>query len=968
MNKKKGGSNKPPFISTYLKAQPKSNVMKFLASFVLAFSVLVLNAQTFTDQSTLVGDGFNSGGCVGVVDMDGDGLDDVMILDQSRNLHVAYQETDGTYSFFSYGQVSSSQQWGAVAADVDEDGHKDLISGGAYDGVHVEYISSRGNSTSANLNNGSMFMQACNIVDINNDGSLDFFGCHDDALSRTWENDGTGGLTYNGALMDLLSYDFSAYPSTDHSGNYGTVWSDFDDDGDVDLYLAKCRQGVTNANDPRRINQLWVNDGNGNYTEEAASRGLVLLQQSWTADFADVDNDGDMDCLVTNHTGTLKLLENDGTGNFTDVTGSAGIGISGFFLQAKMEDMDNDGFVDIIYAGGLDGYFHNDGDGTFTSVAGVFPYTDTMHSFALGDLNNDGHMDLYASYGQIYVGADLSNDDILWLNDGNANNWVSFDLTGIFSNLDAIGAKVKIYGDWGVQVREVRAGESYGMTNSSKCHFGLGTSSSITSVEVIWPSGTVTTIDNPDINTVHEVIEAPCLVDNLVVTVVGSTQLCDGQTVTLEGPVGYEAYDWSTGESTQSIVVSAAGNYSLIATDIDGCVGISEDVNVVEVVPEPASVEVLGETEICEGSFVELVASDGTDWLWSNGETTQSIMVSSSANLSVNVTDVCGNVNSSPIVGISAYPVPGPNVSDQNVDEFGVATFSGDDTDLLWYDTNDVLALPIAVGQTYTTPVLTESTPYWVENPISYGGVDATGGRSSQGVDGAYHTNSNNWLLFDAYEEYTLVSVKVFANGAGTRTIQMIDDQGTEMYSSAFSLSDGENIVTLNWLVPVGTGYGLRTLDGNPQLWRDATGTTLNYPYDLGGVGAITSSSIVGANQFNYYYFFYDWVVNVPPTECVSERVQVWANVGIQGCTDPGSCNYNPDATEDDGSCIFDPCPNDCPADINNSGSIGTDDLVVLLSAFGCTADCGNADITGDFIVNSADLVVLLSEFGSACE
>ncbi|HAT47704.1 MAG TPA: hypothetical protein DCS71_02160, partial [Flavobacteriales bacterium] len=66
------------------------------------------------------------------------------------------------------------------------------------------------------------------------------------------------------------------------------------------------------------INQLWVNDGNGGWTEEALERGLVLYEQSWTTDFADIDNDGDFDCLATNHSSTIKLLENDGTGYFTD--------------------------------------------------------------------------------------------------------------------------------------------------------------------------------------------------------------------------------------------------------------------------------------------------------------------------------------------------------------------------------------------------------------------------------------------------------------------------------------------------------------------------------------------------------------------------------------------------------------------------------------------------------------------------
>ena len=71
-----------------------------------------------------------------------------------------------------------------------------------------------------------------------------------------------------------------------------------------------------------------------------------------------------------------------------------------------MDDFDNDGFVDLIYTGGDDGFYRNNGDGTFTSMPNTFPYGDTMHSFASGDVNRDGQLDVYASYGDSYVSPD----------------------------------------------------------------------------------------------------------------------------------------------------------------------------------------------------------------------------------------------------------------------------------------------------------------------------------------------------------------------------------------------------------------------------------------------------------------------------------------------------------------------------------------------------------------------------------
>ena len=187
-----------------------------------------------------------------------------------------------------------------------------------------------------------------------------------------WKGNGSD-LDIDATLIDLTDYDYSDYPNTDHSGNYGTVFSDFDNDGDVDLVIAKCRQFVNDPFDPRRVNQIWMNNGDGTWAEVAEERGLVLNEQSWTVDFADYDNDGDFDCFLTNHSTTMTLLENDGNGFFTDITQAAGLDFDGFALQAKMADFDNDGFVDVLVAGGIHRYYRNNGDGTFTRTTPFHP-------------------------------------------------------------------------------------------------------------------------------------------------------------------------------------------------------------------------------------------------------------------------------------------------------------------------------------------------------------------------------------------------------------------------------------------------------------------------------------------------------------------------------------------------------------------------------------------------------------------
>ena len=445
-------------------------------------------AQSFTlSTSILTNQSARSGGCVGIADMDGDGLDDLILLHQSKTLSIDYQTADGSFTSYAYGNVSNSSQWGMAVGDVDNDGHKDLVSGGNGDGVHFVEISGRGVYTPVtNLNNGSMFMQCMNMMDMNNDGWLDVFGCHDNAAPRTWLNNGSGSLTYNAWI------NYATSPSSDMSGNYGSTWTDFDNDGDVDLYITKCRQGVNNSSDPRRWNRLFVNDGSNNYTDQALAYGVQNREQSWSSDFADIDNDGDLDLITTNHSTTIQLFINDGTGHYTNATSGSGLEYSNFFLQTKCADLDNDTYIDLLVTEG-NYYFHNNGNGTFTRITNLLPHPSqsyTLHSFAMGDMNHDGAIDIYASYGTGYVDPSGSRDDELYLNNGNSNHWIDFELEGTESNRDAVGARVTLYGAWGVQMREVRAGESYGIVNSFNCHFGLGTYTEVDSAIVRWPSGT----------------------------------------------------------------------------------------------------------------------------------------------------------------------------------------------------------------------------------------------------------------------------------------------------------------------------------------------------------------------------------------------------------------------------------------------------------------------------------------------
>lgn len=459
-----------------------------------AFALLVSAAdgQTFTLGTSVLSDqSAHSGGCVGIADMDGDGYDDLILLDQSKHLYIDYQGADGGFTSYDMGQVSTVQQWGMAAGDVDNDGHKDFFSGGNSGPTNFLSMSARGVGTWSALNGGNFFVQCSNMADINNDGWLDAFACNDNGAPHIWMNDDAGDLSID------YTIDFATSPSSDMSGNYGSVFIDFDSDGDLDLYITHCRQGVSNSADPRRWNRLFVNDGNNNYTDQALEYDVQNREQSWTTDFGDIDNDGDLDMVTTNHSTTMQLFLNDGTGHYTNATAGSGLAVSAAFLQSKFEDLDNDGYLDLIISGHLAGsaefYFHGNGDGTFIQMPGMLPEPGSyiLHSFALGDMDHNGTVDVYASYGSAYITPSTTRADKLYLNDGNSNHFLNFNLTGVASNRDAVGARVTLYGPWGTQVREVRAGESYGIVCSFTCHFGLGAQTMADSAIVHWPSGTV---------------------------------------------------------------------------------------------------------------------------------------------------------------------------------------------------------------------------------------------------------------------------------------------------------------------------------------------------------------------------------------------------------------------------------------------------------------------------------------------
>ncbi|MEM9820965.1 MAG: FG-GAP-like repeat-containing protein [Bacteroidota bacterium] len=541
-------------------------VFCFAFSFSVQAQISFVNSNNSLNQTD-----FHSGLAVGVADVNNDGRDDIVHLDDGFMLFFEYQVQGATpFSSQAKGALDGDEEslWSVCVADVNHDGKADIV-GGRQDGAGL-LISTENDYTFIDLEGSAFLSQGVNFVDINMDGHLDIFACDDQQESRIWGNDGNGQFF---AADDWI--DMSTTPQSDNSGNYASIWTDFDNDGDLDLHLSKCRSGIIDPTDPRRINTLFVNDGNGQYTEMAETYGLKNGRQSLTADFQDIDNDGDLDCFVINHGEASQLFSNDGNGYFTDITATSGINVNLKAMQTALRDFDNDGYVDLLIAGQRHLFYHNNGDGTFTDLSDAIFDENDLESFAIGDLNHDGFLDIYGSYAHIYKEpSDI--DDVLWLNAGNENHFLGVHLQGVVSNLQGIGSRVEIYGEWGVQIREIRSGEGYGISNSLNAHFGLNQSTNVDSLIIRWPSGIVDKYENLAPQQYLTFIEGTCIAPSFEFAPIEKSSFCADELIdlSLSGPQGFD-YLWSTQEVSQNIEIQAPGLYRLTISDGNNCSGVS---------------------------------------------------------------------------------------------------------------------------------------------------------------------------------------------------------------------------------------------------------------------------------------------------------------------------------------------------------------------------------------------------------
>ncbi len=239
------------------------------------------------------------------------------------------------------------------------------------------------------------------VEDFDGDGLLDILVSTSDPSGgmHFFHNDGQGGFEKRVEEAGLSGL----------TGGLNMIHADYDNDGDPDVLVLRGGWWSVLGRHP---NSLLRNDGSGRFTDVTFDAGLGDVHYpTQTAAWADYDNDGDLDLYVGNESGRsldapCQLFRNEGDGTFVDVAAAAGVENLRYAKAVVWGDYDNDGFPDIYVSniGDENRLYRNNGDGTFVDVAPAAGVTGPIVSFPawFWDYDNDGALDLFvAAYGGV---------------------------------------------------------------------------------------------------------------------------------------------------------------------------------------------------------------------------------------------------------------------------------------------------------------------------------------------------------------------------------------------------------------------------------------------------------------------------------------------------------------------------------------------------------------------------------------
>ena len=343
-----------------------------------------------------------------------------------------------------------------------------------------------------------------------------------------------------------------------------------------------------------------------------------------------------------------------------------------------------------------------------------------------------------------------------------------------------------------------------------------------------------------------------------------------------------------------------------------------------------------GNPNICNGEILTLSASSNSNentYEWSTGDTTPTIDVTESGDYTLTSTNICGVSESTINVTVSNPEIP----TSQNVTiesgENAILNATGTGT-IIWSDTEGNI---LYEGADFITEPLFENTTFYVTNEeviIEAPTELATGATDHEGESFYSSGVYNGGLVFDAYEEFTLNSVKVYTEYEGDRLFELLDNDGNLVESSLINIpvtSNNGYVVNLNWFIPAGSQYTITTnidtnnenFDINSPRLRRTTENLPEYPYLIDNIveisqGMYDDGTVPGYSTL-YYYYFYDWKIsndwNIGSVSCESPSAEVIVEIcndtdndnvcyNVDNCPD----TYNPNQDDFDNDGVGDAC------------------------------------------------------------
>lgn len=441
-----------------------------------------------TETSGIIAEGYGMGVAVG--DINNDGWNDLYVTNLRSN-QMFLNKRDGTFADVTRESGTDDPRWSTSASfvDYDRDGWLDLMVVNYAEFSSTNSPTCYANTTAKDYCTPRVFRVPGN---------------------RLFRNLG------NGKFYDATA---AAGVEKEFGHGLGVVSADFNDDGWPDIYVA-------NDGDP---NQLWINQKNGTFTNEALLAGASVnrdgkAEAGMGVDAGDFDANGTEDIFITHLMDeTNTLFSNLGDAVFEDRTRESGIGMPGRRFTGfgtLFFDYDNDSWLDLLVVNGSvqllpdlirkgdpfplgqpNQLFRNTGKGGYTEVmdqAGPnFRQLEVSRGAAFGDIDNDGDTDVLVTNNNGPVRLLLNKI-------GNRNQWIGLRLVSKDSGRDLPGAKVEIVSaNKAVLRRRARTDGSYLSANDPRVLVGLGKDAGVEAVRVRWPDGSSSEWKNPPLNKYH---------------------------------------------------------------------------------------------------------------------------------------------------------------------------------------------------------------------------------------------------------------------------------------------------------------------------------------------------------------------------------------------------------------------------------------------------------------------------------